>query len=78
MQDILPFLREALMVHLIFVHGVNAQTTGYSDLLFSAILREYEKGPRQDMIRDASHAPPKKVSINIINIMRGNLAIYVK
>jgi hypothetical protein len=32
------------MVHLIFVHGVNAQTTGYSDTLFSAILREYEQG----------------------------------
>ncbi len=35
------------MVHIIFVHGVNAQTTGYSNQLFRAILREYITGLRQ-------------------------------
>jgi hypothetical protein len=36
------------MVHLIFVHGVNTQNTGYSNPLFAAVLQVYQQGLRQE------------------------------
>lgn len=39
------------MIHLIFIHGVNLQTTGYSTSLFQLILQAYEKKLRRQGVK---------------------------
>jgi hypothetical protein len=42
------------MTNLIFIHGINSQTTGYSDIFYKNILRAYMKGLIKDGIEKES------------------------